>query len=98
MFELVIALLLLALVFLYISKKDKSKIIAWLFTLFCGAGMLLYAVMLYEDVILKQDNLLKFEFLSVILLSIYIPEVYEVFQKLPDCGNKTGTSVLIVRN
>jgi len=84
-------MLILTLVVIYISKKNKGKIVAWSFTIFCGAAMLLLAGMLFNELIAARNEWLRFDALMLILLSMYIAEVYEVFQKLPVSGNKTGT-------
>lgn len=79
----------LSLVVLYISKKNKGKKIAWLFTISWGVSILLLARLSYDDLVVTRNDWLRFNGICILLLSIYIPEVFEVFDKLPFYGNKT---------
>lgn len=87
----VLKMLLLTLIVSYVSKKNKNKLVAWSFTIFCGVSILLLAMMIYNELIVERNDCLRFDALLIILLTLYIPEVYEVFGKLPDYGNKAGT-------
>lgn len=81
-----VILLATTLIITYISKKNKSKIIAWAFTVFCGLAFLLYVLMLYNDLVMGKNDWGTFNWLTLIFLSMYIAEVYEVFGKIPNYG------------